>query len=247
MKIKHLFLLSTVVLLLIGSTVSAQVFRIGIYNQEGITMGDITKKEIKSSSAGYVDYNSNSGLEINYFLESNLGFGLRWSYDYLGRDVDTYEADLKKMLGVTDDQYDLTQNFAYWAVGTDLGISYQLDISQKVQLEPYFYFGFKALRSPLTSMVYSVNNTTYEFKTKPYLFFGYSYSPGVKLHWNFMKHFGLYASLEYDGNSFIKDDERTLLYSYNSLEISDMERSYKYNSVNFGFGLAFRFGKELNK
>jgi len=46
-------------------------------------------------------------------------------------------------------------------------------------------------------------------------------------------------------NSFLKDDERSMVYSYNTLDITDTEKSYNIHSVNIGIGLSYRFGKGL--
>lgn len=243
---KALFLIAFA-LFVHNNTANAQLLRVSLFNQEGLAMGDMTKKEINSSSAGFVDINSSSGLEINYYPKNKFGVGLRWTGNFLGRDAESYETELKEFLSISDDQYDLTQSVGFWSFGTDLGILYQVDISEKWQFEPYLYFGFKMMKSPMSSIVYGQNNTTYQYQSKPNYFIGYSYSPGVKLHWNALKNIGLYISLEYNGNSFLKDEERTLLYSYNTFEISDIEKNYNYGSLNFGLGVAVRFGKALNE
>jgi|GEM_PF-2699985 len=229
------------------STVNAQFMRISAFGQEGFVFGDITKKDINNNSAGYVDFNSAGGLEFNYFLKNNLGFGIRLSGNGYGIDTKSFETDLKNKLGITSDQYDLTQTYAFWSMGSELGISYLGSIFEKWQIEPYFYFGVNFLASPANSVIYTQNNTTFEYKTKTNLFAGISYSPGVKIHWNAIKQFGLYFSVEYDGNTYLKDDVRSLKYSYNTLDINDVEKSYNFNSINIGLGLSFRFGKGLVK
>lgn len=247
MKMKHLNVLCTIVMLFIVSSISAQIVKISAFGQEGFVMGDMTNKEINSGTAGYVDYASSAGLELNYYLKNNLGFGLRWSGTSYGRDFESYESDLTEMLGITNDQYDITQTYAYWTVGSDLGISYMLDISEKWQLEPYFYLGFNVLSSPLSSVIYSENNTTFKYQSKTQVYVGFCYSPGLKFHWNPFKHTGFYLSLEYDGNSFYEDNERSMIYSYNTLDITDTEKTYKIQSLNIGVGLAFRFGKGVEQ
>ena len=244
MKMKYL-LTSTILMLLIVNTINAQVFRISAFSQQNIVMGDFSKKEINSSSAGYVDFGSTGGIEVNYYLKNNLGFGLRFLGNFYERDTETYETDLTKMLGITDDQYDFTETYVFGAFGSDLGISYQIDIANKLQLEPYFYLGFKGLVSPISSVIYSQNNTTYQYKTKSNIYAGFSYSPGVKLNWNILKNFGLYFSFEFNGNVFDEGSERSIMYNYNTLEITDSMKSYNINSLNIGIGLAFRFGKGL--
>ena len=247
MKIRKLFLVCAIAMVFIVNSISAQVFRVSAFSQEGVIMGDITKKEINNKAAGYVDYGSSGGLEVNYFLKNNLGFGLRFAATNYGRDFETYESDLTEMLEITDDQYDMTQTYSFWSFGPDLGISYLIGLSKKLQLEPCFFFGFKGLISPYSNVIYSQDNITYQYRTKPKTYVGFSYSPGVKLNWNIVKHFGLFFSLEYEGNSFVSDDERSILYNYRTLEIIEREKTYTINSLNFGFGMAFRFGKGLDQ
>jgi hypothetical protein len=247
MKAKHLIILITVVSLFTANTLNAQFMRISVYGQQGFVMGDITKEDINSSTAGYVDFSSAGGFEFNYYLKNNLGFGLRFSGSSYGIDTEAYESDLIEMLGISGDQYDLTQSYNFWSFGSELGISYLGSISEKWHIEPYFYFGFNFLTSPANAVVYEQNNTTFEYKTKPQIFAGISYAPGVKMHWNIQKSFGLYFSVEYKGNLFMEDNVKSLNYSYNTLEISEVEKSYTINSINIGLGLAFRFGKGIEK
>jgi hypothetical protein len=243
---KNFLLPFAVTLLFSANTISAQVLKISAYGQEAIVMGDITNKEINSPSAGYVDYGSTSGLEINYYFKNNLGLGIRWSGTFYEQDTDAYEEDLTKMLGILNDQYDVSESFGIWTIGSDLGISYLVNMNQKLQLEPYFYFGFLALASPENSAIYLKDNTTFQYNSRSQMYFGIGYSPGVKLNWNAFKKLGLYFSLEYSGNSFLKDDERSMVYSYNTLDITETEKSYNIQSVNIGIGLSYRFGKGLS-
>ena len=245
MKImKIVNLLWIVALLLVFNNTRAQTFKISTFGQESILMGDISKKEINNAKAGYVDYGSTSGLELNYYLKNNFGFGLRWKGTFYGQDIDTYESDIKKMLGISGNNYDFAHTYGFWSFGSDFGISYLIGISEKLQLEPYFYFGATGLSSPKTEIIFMDENTTFQYVSKSQTYFGISYSPGVKLNWNITKLFGLYFSAEYLGKSFIEDKERSILYSYNTLEITDTEKSYSINSFNIGLGLAFRFGKQ---
>ena len=245
MKMKKRIVLCLVAMLFIVDTTSAQLFKISAFGQNGIITWDFANKEISSNTAGYVDYGYVGGIELNYYFNNKVGLGLRWSGADYERDIDTYESDLTKMLGITNDLYDLTQSYSYLAFGFDVGISYQMNISEKVQLEPYIYLGYKALISPVSELIFLQDNTTFQYKTKSQAYLGFSYSPGLKLNWNAWKNFGFFFSAEYDGNSFMEDDERNLLYSYDTFEISDTQKSYTINSVNIGVGLSFRFGKGL--
>lgn len=244
---KHCFLFCTIALFFVVNPISAQVFKVSAFGQNGIMMGDITNNEINSATAGYVYYGSNGGIEANFYLKNNFGFGIRWLGAYYGRDVDSYETDLKQMLGISNNNYDITQTYDFVSFGSDIGISYLMNLSEKLQLEPYFYFGLNGLISPMTEVIYSLDNTTYQYKNKSMAYFGFSYSPGVKLNWNIWKHIGLNFSVEYDGNSFMEDKERSMIFSSNKLEITDTKKSYKINSVNIGMGLSFRFGKGLQQ
>lgn len=247
MKTKYLIVLISIVFISYSSTIQAQFMRISAFGQEGIVLGEITKKDMASNTAGYVDFSSSGGLEFNYFLKNNLGFGIRVSGNSYLIDTETYKEDLIKMLNITNNQYDITQTYAYWSMGSDIGISYLGNISKKWQIEPYFYFGFNFLTSPATVVVYSNNNTTYQYKEKVHLFAGVNYTPGVKVHWNALKHVGFYLSVEFDGNSYLKDEVRILNYSYNTFDIKGVDRKYNFNSINIGLGLAFRFGKGIDK
>lgn len=240
---KYLHVLFTIVMIFIVSSISAQIVKISAFGQEGFVMGDMTNKEINSGTAGYVEFASSAGLEAAYYLKNNIGFGLRWSGTNYGRDYESYESDLTEMLGITSDQYDITQSYAYWSVGTDLGISYMLDLSEKWQLEPYFYLGFNVLTSPMSSVLFSENNTTYQYRSKSQVYFGFCYSPGLKFNWNPFTRAGFYFSLEYNGNSYLEEDERSMIYSYNTLDITDTEKTYKIQSLNIGLGFAVRLGK----
>ena len=224
----------------------AQVFRISVLNQEGAVFGDFAKKDLANNAAGYAEYSSLGGLEFNYYTKQNIGFGIRWTGTFYGRDFETYETDLASSLGITNGIYDVTQSFGFWSVGSDFGVSYLKTLSPKLQLEPYAYIGFRGLISPVSNIIYQQNNETFEYRTKSQVYFGIAYSAGLKLHWNIANHFGLYFSLAYDGSSFAEFEERSIRYSYNSLEIIDRNREYAINTVNLGIGLSFRFGKGLN-
>ncbi|WP_167614296.1 outer membrane beta-barrel protein [Maribellus sediminis] len=247
MKKKRIIILSTVIMLFITNLVSAQLFKISAFGQNGIITGDFAKREINSKNAGYVDYGFVGGIELNYYFNNKIGLGLRWTSSEYERNTDTYQSDLLDMLGITNDHYDLTQSYSFWAFGSDIGISYQMNISEKLQLEPYIYLGYKGLISPGSEIIFSQDNTTFQYKTKSQAYLGFSYSPGLKLNWNVWKHFGFFFSAEYDASSFVEDDERSLLFSYDTFEITDTQKSYTINSVNIGVGLSFRFGKGLHQ
>ena len=247
MKTHHLSLLAGFAMLCIAGSLSAQVVRISTNSQEGFVLGDFAKTDLQSGTAGYVAYGSGGGIEINYFTKRNIGIGLRWSGTYYGLDMETFESDLKEMLDITNDAYDITHSYAYWSLGSDVGISYLLGLSEKWQLEPYFYLGLRGLVSPAGMVIYSQNSTTFQYLSKPRLYYGFSYSPGVKIHWNPFNHVGFHLSVEYHGASFLYDDERSILYSFNSLEITDRDKNYHMQALNLGLGLTFWFGKGLDQ
>lgn len=247
MKTKNLILLAAFAMVWSTGSVSAQIIRITAYSQEGFVLGDFTKADLNSGTAGYVNYSSAGGLEAAYYTRSNIGLGLRWSGTYYGLDIETYEEDLTEMLGIAGDPYDITHTYAFWSFGSDFGVSYLANLSKRWQLEPYFYLGLRGLISPAGTVIYSQNSTTFQYLSKPRLYYGFSYSPGVKLLWNAFNHVGFYFSVEYHGASFLYDDERSMIYSYNSLEITDLEKNYHTQAVNLGLGLTFRFGKGMEQ
>ena len=75
MKLQNV-LFTAIMLFIVGSS-SAQIAKISVFGQEGFPMGGMTDKEIISGTAGYVEFASSAGLEVNYYLKNNLGFGLR--------------------------------------------------------------------------------------------------------------------------------------------------------------------------
>lgn len=239
---KHLNLFFVIVILFASHAMNGQKVRISLVGQEGLVMGNMAKNEMDNPSAGYVDYASVGGLEINYYLSNNIGFGLRWSGTYYGRDTEAYESDLTDMLGIGSNPYDLSQFYGFWDLGSELGISYLLDFSTRWQLEPYFYLGFRMMMSPMSTVIYTRNTTTYQYKSKSQLYIGAAYAPGIKLHWNAMKQVGFCFSLEYEGKAFLEEEERSMVYSFNSLEITDRAKNYSIHSVYIGLGLSLRFG-----
>ena len=240
-------ILPFVVLTLLFTTYrgAAQVFKISTSSQSALVFGDITKTGVNNPSAGYVEYGSGVGFAFNFYFKNRLGLGLRSTGTLYTRDVEQYETDLKAVLGITDDQYDLTPAPGFLSFGSDFGVSYLIDLSDKWQFEPYFYLGLNILGLPESSAIYAQNGTTYQFNTKAQPYVGLSYSPGAKFNWNFSRQFGLYFSLEYNGRTYVEDNERSLSYSANSFVIADVPRAYSINSVNLGFGLSFSFGKGL--
>ncbi len=236
-----------VFLMITANAATAQVFRISTFGQESILFGDFTKKEINNPGAGYVDYATPGGLEFNYYPKNKLGFGVRWTVASYERDLDSYERDLKRELNMSNNTFHLTQPFAYWAIGSDIGLSYVLDLNEKWQIEPYIYLGFKVLYIENIDAIYSDTGTTFQYQVESPIFVGFSYAPGAKVHWNVAKRFGLYFSLEYQGAAFAKDDETRISFSTNTLNITSFERSYGINSLNIGLGLAVRFGKGLEQ
>ena len=247
MKLIDRRLLAVIAMLAFFTSVNAQVFEITTYGSEYFVFGDFTKKEMGNNGAGYVNSGTGGGLELNYYLKNNLGIGLKASGAFFDRDVDAYQSDIKDKLGINDDTYNITNSYGFWSFGSELGVSYLIDLSEKLQLEPYMYLGVKILVSPSSSVVYLQDGFTYTYETKKNLYPGFSYSPGVRLKWNVHKHVGLNVYAEYQGNSYMDYDERSINYSYNSLELEDVNKKYSINAIAMGLGLTFRLGKGLNE
>ena len=237
--------LAVLILIIVTYPATAQELRISSFGQESIVFGDFSKKEFNHSGAGYIDYGSSGGLELNYYFPNKLGVGLRWAISSYGRDLETFENDLKNELNLVNNTFHLSQPYAFWTMNSEFGISYLHDMGEKWQIEPYFYLGFNVMGARETNAIYSDNGSTFQYRSESPLFYGVSYAPGVKMHWNIAKRFGLYFSGEYQGSSYFKDDETRITSSATSLGIKDVERSYKINAVNIGLGLSFKFGKGI--
>lgn len=239
--------LAVIILIIATNSATAQHFKISSFGQESIVFGDFSKKEFNNPSAGYVDYGTLGGLEFNYYPKNKLGIGLRWTASSYERDLQTYENDLKNELNLTNNTFNLSQPYAFWSINSEIGISYLLTIHEKWHIEPYFYLGFNALTSSEVNAIYSDNGSTFQYQSESPIFFGFTYAPGAKVHWNITKLFGLYLSGEYQGSSFLKDNETRINFSANSLGITSFERSYKISAFNIGLGLAVRFGKGIEQ
>jgi len=238
------FLAISIVLFLFSPS-HAQVFRFSLGGYGISTSGDLTKKEFKNSSAGYVNFATGGNFEFKYYTNSHLGLGVRWTYAEYERDKDAYQADLKNYLGIVDDQYYMRDSYPYIASNFHLGLSYLYDLSNKFQLEPYFYFGFTIFASPLEQATYAKDGFTHNYRKYATGFAGFSYSPGVKLQWNIAKHFGLHLFAEYEGASLGQEIEKSIIYSYNTFEKNKVNKKYRLQQVNIGLGLNVSIGKGL--
>lgn len=244
-----LSVLASTLLILTSISSQAQFFEISIYSAQSSLFGDFTETDLNNKGAGYASIGSSFGVELNYYLKNNIGFGLRTSSTVYMADKDKYQTDIKNSIGITDDNYDFSNQYLYAhaSFGSEFGISYLLDVSEKLQLEPFMYVGFRVLGSPATSVVYSENNNTHTYQKKSAGYLGFSYAPGVRLKWNVHKRINLNAHLEYQGRNFIAGDETSITQSYNSLEIETTERKYTINGIALGLGISYKFGKGLTE
>ena len=243
--------LNSLIILIIAFTLTecaelqAQVvWQVSLNDHVAGVMGDFKEKDMTNPGAGYVYLANGSNLEAKLYVKK-LGIGIRGSVSNYQRDNEMYQTDLKDKLGISDNNYYFSLTRSYWSMGGDLGISYLLDLNEKFRFEPYFYFGFRTLSTPLDEVVYLENSTTYTYRKNPILIYGISYIPGLKFQWNVTKHVGLNVYLEYEGAGTYKGTEESVLYSDNTLVVTETDRSFKPQSINFGLGLAFSFGKGL--
>jgi hypothetical protein len=158
-------------------------------------------------------------------------------------DKAAYQLQLLDELGVTDNNFSITQPSSYLSYNSMFGLSYRYKLSKKFVLEPYFYFGMQAFTSPFTQVYYMQNGETYIYKKKTSLFYGATYTPGVQFQWNITNHIGLSLSAEYQGSILKNSREESLTYNYNSLEINNIEKNYKPQAISLMLGFSFSIGK----
>ena len=246
MKVKPITVLMIAFTLSIIHEVSAQVFQVTLNNHLTGVMGEFSENDVSKTNAGYVDYADGGNVELKTYIKK-FGIGLRGSITNYTRDNEAYEIDLKSTLGITGNDYYFSLTRSYWSIGGDIGVSYLLGINEKLQFEPYFYFGFRALMTPQDEVVFFENSSTYTYRKNPTPFYGISYIPGLKFQWNITRLVGLNLYLEYEGAGSYTETEESVLYSSNTFETSSIERSYKPQSINFGLGLAFSLWKKTEK
>ena len=245
MKSKTLIILLIAFTLSIFSKVQAQVFQISANDHYTGVIGDFGSTDMSNSNAGYVNFANGWNTEFKYFAK-NLGIGIRGTVTNYMRDNEAYQDALISQLEITSGNYYFTMNRSYWSIGGDIGISYVIKLSEKFQFEPYFYFGYRTLVTPLDEVVYLKNANTFTYRNNPILIDGISYTPGIKAQWNIDKHWGLNLYLEYEGASAYNGTKESVVYNAISIETTETDVSYHPQSVNFGLGLAFSFGKGLN-
>lgn len=228
----------------ITENIQAQKFRITGYGNQSIIFGDITKTELGNEKAGYVNQGFGSGFEMNYYLPNRLGIGFRWTGSLYNRDATNYELDLRNALQAPVTPFNLTQVGSFLSFGTSLGLSYLIPLSDEFKIEPYFYLGYRGLVSGEENAIYINNTLTYNYQKNAQLFSGFSYAPGVKLHWALGGIFGLSFFAEYEGVNFAEDIETVIISSYNELEISGRSKSYTIQALNLGLGLTLNFPRK---
>lgn len=243
---KSLKIFVVAILIIAANSTKAQEFKLSILGQQNLVSGDFGKSESNNAYAEYLDYGISDGLELNYYTKKNWGFGIRLIDQIYLRDRDKFESDFQNGLGLSNNEFDISQPASYFSIGTDIGISYLIEINKNWQVEPYFFFGGRSLARSNINAIYAVNGNTTQYQSKLPVFYGYNINPGAKIHWNNTR-FGLFLSLEYQNTKFNQDDETTITSSANLLEINTNKRSYDINSFNLGLGLTYRFGKNLNE
>ncbi|MBD81286.1 MAG: hypothetical protein CL840_20380 [Crocinitomicaceae bacterium] len=224
-------------------TASAQKLQISLGAFSGTPLGDFTKKDINDPTAGYALYNSGANLEIKYYFDK-LGLGLRGSFGSYYRDYQTYQDDLVKQLGITDDNYDFSMTNTFFTASPQIGISYRFKLAKKLILEPYFFAGATILTTPVERGVYHISGTTYHYEKKPQLYYGLNYIPGLKFQWNIWKHIGAAAFVEYEGSSLRTENETVLVYSANTYNKTEVSKSYNPQTIGGGLSLLIYFGLE---
>ena len=246
MKKITITLFITLFALFVSNSVDAQVFQVSVNPYNSVVFGDLTKKELHGTGAGYVDFAYGGGLEFKYYIK-NLGLGAKWGYTHYVKDMDSYQSDLAEELGIIDAQFIMTSMDSYNSYSFSLVVSYVLKVSDKFQFEPYFSSGIKSFVSPFDHIIYSQNSTTYTYRKDLQAYVGFCFSPGLKLQWNISKHIGLNLFMEYEGVGLFEETEESINYSYNSFEVNSTKKSYNPQSLNVGLGFAYSFGKGLNK
>lgn len=243
---KYFILLFTFLASFFGAgNINAQEFRLSFYGQQAIVLGDFAQSGLSDPSAGYAQYGSISGFEFQYYPNQKFGIGMRSSFGFYDRSRNNVESDLVDALGLADDFYDLEGGNVFFTAGSDLGVSYQFKFSEMISLEPYFYLGFRVMRSPQTWLVYSDNGSTFNYRTKSDFFFATSIAPGARVHFHVSPQFGINLNLEYSSAPYSEEMERTILTSENTFVISDFNRTYTVNSFNVGLGVWYRFGPSI--
>jgi len=245
MELKARKILTTVLIVFVFNTLNAQVFQVVFNGYQSSVSSDLQKKEFNSKSAAYVDLAGGGSFELKYYFANNFGLGVKWSYSAYLKDSESYEADLKQELGIVDDNFDLKLPPVYGSYNSQFIFSYVFDVKEKFQIEPYMGLGFKTFTTPLERAIYSINSTTYNYRKDLKMFYGFSYTPGIKFQWNINKFIGLNLFVEYDGVSLEEGSEDHIITSYNSFEKASTLKEYNAATVNVGLGLAFSFGKGL--
>lgn len=246
MKTKQIITLMTALAISAFTSLHAQVFQVSVNDHTSLVVGDFAKNDMSNPKAGYVKSSNGGNLEFKLYIKK-FGIGLRGTVTNYQRDNETYKQDLKSQLGISASNNMFTMTRSFWSVGGDLGVSYVINVIKKFQIEPYFYFGYRTLSSPLDEVVYVQNSTTFTYRKNPTIFDGISYVPGVKFHWNVFQQVGLNLYAEYEGVSTLTQTEETVIYSNESFEAKNLDRTFNPQSINIGLGISFSFGKGLKE
>jgi len=221
----------------------AQKFQISLDGYNGSVMGDFKENDLNNSSAGFSSLGYGSALEFRYYFEKGWGLSGRWSYMGYTRDVDAYKDALENKLNINDDNNAMIVPYDFSSIGFHAGFSYPFILSEKFQFEPYMYIGFKALVSPAEKVVYYQNSETKTYSKSHGFYAGFSYIPGMHIQWNITKYFGLKFFFEYEGAAFSTYEEDAVNYTATAFAKETIERQYNPQTLNYGLGLVFNFGK----
>jgi hypothetical protein len=226
---------------------NAQIYRFGL-NGAGMTMfGDFAETEWNNSSAAYSEFGAAGNFYFTYYTQNNLGLSVRFNYTEYERDEDAYEKDLKTMLGITDNNYDMRTWEGSLSSSFQVGLSYRYNISESFEVEPYLYLGFMVFASPYEQVIWNNNSTTNTYQKYTSGALGFNYTPGVNLQWNVTKHFGINILMEYTGAALSDIDDESVRYNASSFTKNTVTKELSIQAFNFGLGINVSFGQGLDK
>ena len=242
MKAIQISILSLIGFFIFAKSSNAQAVNFNIGGHYSNVVTDFADKDITNPDAAFLYYSSGSRFEIIFYSKKNWGFGFRFGSTTYQRDQSTYDIDLKNALGIKTDYFYYSSDNAYRAYGTDLGFSYLFKFKDDLALEPYFYLGFRQMKSPSESGVFYQNSKSYSYRKNAGNYTGYAFMPGLRLYWmtvaDIIK-FNLY--LEYEAVSYNTETEQSVFYSADTYKTTSVNRNLNPNAINFGLGISFFF------
>jgi len=228
------------------NSLKAQVFQFSLNASNNLLSGDFTDTDLSSETSGFALYGYGGNLDFKFYAQ-RFGFGARVNYNIYERDRDAYEVALRNHLGITDDKYFVRDIGMMMDYGFQVNFSYNIPVKGVFNIEPYIYLGFNVLATPPDQVIYNKSMRTYTYQSQLMGYIGYSFAPGVNFQWNLGEHIGLKLYFEYSGIAYESDATRIINYSSTKFESEYRKKKYTINSVNFGMGINFYFGKGLEK